>query len=138
MNARLARRCERVVGGTRLIAGALDPAAAEGAVQIHKAGEALQARRDERELGVVEGGLRDEHVQIRVRAVAIAEVRELQAALLRCREALLRGKLLVEGAARGEPVRHLAKGGLDGLFVLRDAQNPDVVPSLKLTALSIW
>src|SRR5258708_4087678 len=56
----LARRCYRVVSGTWLISGTLDPAAAEGAVQIDKAGEALQTRRDERELGVVEGGLRDE------------------------------------------------------------------------------
>src|SRR3989442_1080209 len=96
----LACRCHPVVRGTRLLAGALDPAATEGPVQIDEAGEALQARRDERELGVVEGGLRDEHVQIRVRAVAIAEVRKLQAALLRRREALLCGKLLVVGAAR--------------------------------------
>src|SRR6266446_1411815 len=128
LNARLARCCHSVVRGTRLLAGALDPAAAEGAVQIDKAGEALQARRDESELGVVERGLRDEHVQIRVRAVPIAEVRKLQLAPLRRGEALLGSELLVERAARGESVRHLAEGGLNGLFVLRDA---DVLLDLR-------
>src|SRR5437016_2238268 len=60
-----------VFGRARRIAGVRDPAAAERAVEIDEVGEALLARGDERELRVVEAGLRREHLQIAVDAVAI-------------------------------------------------------------------
>src|SRR5205823_5742964 len=44
-----------------------------------------------------------------------------EAALLRGGVAGLGGELVVEGAARGEAVGHLAERGLDGFLVLRDA-----------------
>src|SRR5438132_8819348 len=105
----------------RRVAGVRDPAAAERAVEVDEVGEPLLARGDERELRVIEAGLRGEHLQVAVDAVAVAKLRQLEAALLRRREALLRGELLVEGAARGEAVGHFAERGLNRLLVLRDA-----------------
>src|SRR5258706_2904304 len=96
-------RCE---WQARLVPAVLDPAAAESAIQIDQVDEALQARRDERELSVVEVGLRGEHVQIRVRAVPVAEVRKLQPAPLRRGVAFLGRELFVVGAARSKPVGH--------------------------------
>src|SRR5258705_9547171 len=104
-----------------LAAAAFDPAAAQRSIEIDEAGQALQTRGDERLLGAVEAGLRGEDVEIAVDTVPIAKLRELQAALLRGRVALLRGELLVVGAARGEPVGGFAKGGLDRFFVRRGA-----------------
>src|SRR5258706_6974029 len=111
----------KVGGGAWRVAGVLYPAAAERAIEIDEVGEPLLLRRHQRELRVVVAGLRGEHLEIAVDAVAIAELRKLEAALLRRRIALLRGELLVERAACGEPVGDFAERGLDRLLVLRDA-----------------
>src|SRR5882672_3672040 len=98
------------------VPGALDPAAAQRSIEIDEVGQALQTRGDERLLGAVEAGLCGEDVEIAVDTVPIAKLRKLQAALLRGRVALLRGELIVVGAARGERVRHFAERRLDGFF----------------------
>ena len=63
----------------RHVAAALDPAAAERPIEVDEVGQALQARGHERELGVVEAGLRREDLQVVVDPVAVAEQRELEA-----------------------------------------------------------
>src|SRR5258708_19207055 len=86
---------ERFIGSdARGLAGVLDPAAAERAVEIDQVGQALHACVDERELRVVKTGLRGQHRQIVVDTVAVTKPRAVEAALLGRSEADLRGNLL--------------------------------------------
>jgi len=78
-------------------------------------------RADERELRVVEAGLRREHREIVVDAVSIAKGGKVERPLLRPRVAFGSLRPGREGAASREPVRDLAERRLDRLLVLRDA-----------------
>src|SRR3954468_18198234 len=101
---RLLRKCRQ----PRLIAGALDPTASEGSIQVDQTGEPLQTCCDQCELRVVQVGLCSEHTEIAVDAIPVAEVREIQPALLRFGVALLCRELIVVRAPRSKTVGNLA------------------------------
>jgi hypothetical protein len=93
--------------------GVLDPAAAEGAVQVDQAGQAREPGRHQRRLRAVEAVLRVSTGEIARHAVAKQLLRQVERALLGLDGALDRRELVAEGAARREPVGDLAERGLD-------------------------
>nr|GEU28366.1 hypothetical protein [Tanacetum cinerariifolium] len=94
-------------------------AAAQHLVQGDGVAGLGQARGNQALLSRVQRALRDQRVQIRVGAAAIAGVVDLEAFFRRVHQRLLRVQALVDGAARGQRIGHLAKRHLDRLFVLR-------------------
>ena len=122
----LARRGN--VGRARLLARALNPAAAECSIQIHQTCKPAEPHGHQYLLCGIVVRLCDQNVEIGIDPGLVAHQRELELASRRLRESLQRRNLVVESTAGGEPVGDFTERRLDRFLVGRDV---DVLLELR-------
>ncbi len=98
--------------------GLLRPPAAKRLVQLRPAGQPRKLDRDQLLLGLVLLALRVEDREVVIHAVLEAHFGQSPGLGNFLLQRLLRGGLPIIGAARGQPVGHLAERALDGALVL--------------------